>query len=400
MNKVKKIVAVMMACTLCATMIGCGSKEPEEHLEMAPAVAPAEVQYNGTSNLPAGNSSKSDEPLDAAEDIATTNETDDFYTGSGRIPSDFTSEFPAEEPALDEVSGIIVLETDWRHETMNRNIYCLDPDTGTTTLLCTFPCDEMGTSAQGGYCFRINPELRRYVNFYDMFDTAYTKAILTKDLKNGNTHAGWIDRDGVFFDVTEELDEQPGDFEEPIEWRSVGFQGDTFIYAKATHDNMNPYEYYGVDINNLAPGTSWPIDLADKQILAKLPDNNSYGYNFYRPSSWIDDVWFYGEEVTLYGPYESVKFNSQTGESQQYIPGSSRYNWSAVGSPDGQRVAFLSTPKEGQSADIGLYVMPANGGDPQKVQTNIFYDYAGAGLSTVPQIICPLYVSYHLLEWK
>lgn len=68
------------------------------------------------------------------------------------------------------------------------------------------------------------------------------------------------------------------------------------------------------------------------------------------------------------GNYSSFIVDTAAQTEIAYIPGHSRDNWNGVLSPNGTQIAFMSEPKSGIDIQTDIYIVPAGGGNPAKVE--------------------------------
>lgn len=200
------------------------------------------------------------------------------------------------------------------------------------------------------------------------FSNDFSKMAATKVFNDKNeTHAGWIDQSGEFFDVTEALGEQSSDFGDPVTYGAIGFTEDNlFVYS----NNPSPsYMYWhNDDFRYVSPDSNKSQEGNPLEGLCQIIDGNN---RFYCISDRIDEGTFLvdGYEGDFCG---SMLYNPKSHESSEYIPGTSRSNWSGVCSPDGSQIAFLSMPKEGNS-NPEIFIIPFEGGEPEKLNCDIVF---------------------------
>lgn len=280
--------ALCMACVLCAC--GGGSDTP------APPVEPTPPPVQNVTP-PAENS-----PSDVSE------------------PDSSYVEVPP-EPEPEKLEGLIFVNqsTSSTNPYISREVYCFNPETGTETLVSKFTF--LSRSANEDYymdnSFILAP------NQY-MFSSDYSKMAITKYFaNNGEAHAGWLDTNGVFFDVTEKLGQNSkSDFEDTVHYKADGFSDEWFCFANYDIDSNHPNHYHIA----------------------------------------IDDI-----ICTAIQEGDIIPSNDQSGNLLEIVPGNSRDNWNGVVSPDGTSIAFMSTPKGVSSPITDIYIIPTDGGDPTKV---------------------------------
>ena len=281
-------------------------------------------------------------------------------------------------PAVDEdirPEGLILMTTTsagFAASTTNITISSINSDTGTTKTISEFTFGNIrdngsisvsyvtpegsGIEIGGGY----------YATRREWFDDDYDRMAVTwNDGVSAEFHAGWIDTNGEFFDVTKALGlEAKSDFDVPTKHNAIGFSEDGyFIYKNLVGDGPNVYwEFHHVPLDNLS------IDAVETGIL--LPgagEEFQYSNQRVRFSDWDS-----GSGNFLLNTDEKISHlcTSDTDTGKTYVPGESRLSWNGVFSPDGASVAFMSKPKSGGMVDI--YIMPLAGGDPIKVVADGF----------------------------
>ncbi|GFI50309.1 hypothetical protein IMSAGC020_01515 [Lachnospiraceae bacterium] len=252
-----------------------------------------------------------------------------------------------------------------------------------------------------------------YGNRRDWFSNDYTKMIYTQYdiLDTGvitKSHAGWIDRDGEFFDVTAAVGmEHEADFSSPgSELQSAcGFKDNMFVFREED-------TYYQVPIDNLSSDQVSEID-GDEWRYGKLLYNldiPSTGLEYPYVTSWIDADRYIADDFLCEYTVNSVIVQTGTDETTEYIPESERNNWSGVLSPDGDTVAFLSISGQYDGTSPEIYTVPLTGGEPSKVlvssTSDLLFDFTtvshkdiGMGLSETGKSESERFRCY-LLGWE
>ncbi len=94
------------------------------------------------------------------------------------------------------------------------------------------------------------------------------------------------------------------------------------------------------------------------------------------------------------------KYSASAKEFSDFIPETSRCNWSATISPDGSSVAFLSKPNK-SDGNAELFMIPIDGGDPVKINlsTSLQSLYGDISMNMMPGVP-DRGVSCILLDWK
>lgn len=181
---------------------------------------------------------------------------------------------------------------------------------------------------------------------------------------NNERHAGWVDYNGEFFDVTTSINAvQESSFSNPnpIIQSFLGFQGDQFAFYEES--SQNDRRHYYVPTNDVSNGTVREVDINDWYFNEAFV---SAARDEFYPTTWVDENTCIADIYDNVGCPQSVCVDIETGEMTHYLPDSERYNWSGVLSPDGITVAFLSVPQRADGV-VELYTVPLSGGEPAKV---------------------------------
>ncbi len=389
----KKVLATVVTLALSAMVFaGCGSsQESATAASYEESTGPA-VYADEVGEEPA----EIAEPDDASRElIDVTGENDDF----GRPPEDECAEWEEDDGIEEEVviaetgeiEGIIVVQNYFYHADdgiSNIFVYSIEsinPTTGESAKIAEFSINRPHnvTSSEFYYLTPIIGLNNRFGYDRRFFSNDFSKMAATKVFNDKNeTHAGWIDQSGEFFDVTEALGEQSSDFGDPVTYGAIGFTEDNlFVYS----NNPSPsYMYWhNDDFRYVSPDSNKSQEGNPLEGLCQIIDGNN---RFYCISDRIDEGTFLvdGYEGDFCG---SMLYNPKSHESSEYIPGTSRSNWSGVCSPDGSQIAFLSMPKEG-NGNPEIFIIPFEGGEPEKLNCDIVFSN---DTDTSPSSI---------LEWK
>lgn len=331
------LLAVSMAFSLCA----CGNQGTSGASQ--PSVSPA-IDESATNNVP-----ESQTPDDQQTEGNPT-------TGEENIPGE-TTDTPAPKPEAEMPEGLILMTTT---DTNLRDpkISCVNIETGEVTVIAEF--NFMPKTLQDTIMY--SPAAGFSCGHREWFTSDYSKVAVSRlDTQSGQTSVGWIDTNGNFFDVSEALGQlDRGDFDDPVTYRAVGFTDDGFfVYKQVTGSGLSGQSsYHYVPIDNIDPSAiqdGVPFLGYDEDKLAKITVSDYIGDSRYliNTSDGMSQI-----------------FDVATGEKTAYVPGTARFSWHAVLSPDGSQVAFMSQPKSGLEKYI--YIMPLEGGDPAKVPTDSF----------------------------
>lgn len=248
---------------------------------------------------------------------------------------------------------------------ITHDVYCFDPETGNETIISSFT-------------YPTDPTFDEYFSFLsgdrvcrESFSSDYSKMAVNKYIKSTNErHAGWIDTNGNFFDVTEALGLQAkSDFDDRANHRFVGFSAELFGFIDCGDDN----EYY-VPVNDVSPST-----VKEGKVLEVGHPVNEHGcllmdghwgkYPINTVTSWIDKtrcIVNYFSGTYTRSDATSLIVDTATQTITEYIPGDSRMNWNGITSPDGTQIAFMSRLR-GDGHTVDIYIVSVDGGDPVKV---------------------------------
>lgn len=353
----KKLLALLLAVGMAVSLCACGDSGDS-------GAAPV---YDESPTAP--------DSSWAAEEPNETTEPD-----SEPMPPESTTDAQIPDPAPivtepDKPEGLIIMTTTssgFAAGTTDIIISNIDPTTGTATTISRFTFGNVrsddtsltsyitpegsGITMGGGY----------YATRREWFDDDYDRmAITLSNSASAELHAGWIDMDGEFFDVTTALGlEAKNDFDVPTKHNAIGFSEDGyFVYKSLMGDGSNAHwEFYHVPLDNLS------INAVEEGIW--LP---GAGETFQSKTSDLRfSDWDANSGQFLLNTNKKISYlcASTDDVGETYVPGESRLNWNGVFSPDGTFVAFMSQPKTG--GVVNIYTMPLAGGDPVKVATDGF----------------------------
>lgn len=328
---------------------------------MASDNPPALSDYSGTTN-DTDNMTVTDDPNEPSSQSDADNSADTETPGAiGDSSAEPTA--PDLEPATTPSGLILMTTTD--SNLRDPKIYSVNIETGESELVAEFnfaPRTLQDTilyfPAAGFSC-----------GHREWFTSDYSKiAVSRTDSQSGQNCAGWIDVNGDFFNVSEALGQlDRGDFDDPVVYLAIGFTDDGFfVYKQVSGLGVNgKSSYHYVPVDNVNPS-----EIRDG---IPFPGYDEDGLNLSKGVfSKVTVSDYIGGSRYLINTSDGVSqiFDAATGEKTNYVPGTSRFSWHGVLSPDESQVAFMSQPKSGTKKDI--YIMPLEGGDPVNVPTDNF----------------------------
>lgn len=313
-----------------------------------------------------------DTDADDTDDAGTImDEEDSIDEGNILEDEDNVEETGTEDIPSAKPKGIIAMIHEYTYTSVfYETIISINPKNGQVKLIAKFPnsIKKLGIihDPEGG--------VPGYANFRHLFSDDYSKRATIKYFSEDNSsHAGWLDTDGNFFDVSKAAGEVPkSDFAEKPNHMVAGFTWDGLFAYRTVFKATIPI-YHIVDPDNLSKGKYKKVkNVWDRHATVNDPD--------LKPTDWINDTrcladYYIGASESMTGMCNSVQRNSVIFDTKskkiiEYIPGanSSRNNWSGVVSPNGKKIAFLS--KLSGNSDVGLYITSPKGGEPVKLEVD------------------------------
>lgn len=394
----KRIMATLLTTAMiCIGLSGCGSStDPNggmSHVETGPA------GYEDGPAIPADDIPPTADTVPEESDLTSEGEEQDQEEA---VVDETMDEVPEAEDT-GEIGGIVVLVADWKTDGAEPvfTVSTLDPESGEQRVVSTFVFEYAVPIRAEEFLLRPAIELSRYSNYADLFNEDYTAVAATKTFTgNEESHAGWMDQSGTFFDVTEALGEQSqSDFDEPRHYEAVGFTPDgCFAYADVTEGRPDA-TYYKVPLDNLVPGASYEADGTNAYVMT---DYQTWRWLApYTPTAWLDNSRFLACSARNSVSGVCQLFDASTRSITEFIPGESRDNWAAVIDPEKTTVAFLSAPQSGTDAP-NIYLTSLDGSSsPTQLATEFAVPYTRrASNGNVMTSITIGYIYCSLLEWR
>ncbi|MEV7757836.1 hypothetical protein AB0O16_07590 [Microbacterium sp. NPDC089180] len=287
----------------------------------------------------------------------------------------------------DAMSGIIAIDASATAVTLT----AIDPSTGKSIATRTFegpeavlPRVNMASSyiAQQGF----SPDLTRVA------------ATMTVTADNSN-HVGWITKSGQFVDVSDAVAGSQSDFSNTIQHVSPVFGADgAFYYLDGSTSEVKRIPASATTADAVAASTPETVQSKVDQSFLVWPSGTitpcggtcaPHSENI-QPgpfgqgatvNDWLDPNTLICTtntltEIDLYAPYPAGSDPMYKGRwacgaentDVSLLPKTERKNWSPIGSPDAQTVAFISSPASGSEAPE-LFTIGRGGGDPTKLAT-------------------------------
>lgn len=264
-----------------------------------------------------------------------------------------------EEGTVDpeEIEGIVAMMTHNTTQSCTIEIINIDPNTGDQRLISDFYLERSSD----------NDEIYKWAdtryNMRGWFSDDFTKMAINKYYSGASSsygnedHAGWIDTDGYFTDVTGAcmVKEDDGFFDTSLtQHGAIGFNDGQFMFFDTSTGDV--YCSTVVDPPEITMGQ--PSNDGIMNLLNQLTYRRRLTYQI-SPNACIVDYFETSNSPTSY------IIDPATGETTYYIPEADRNNWSGILSPDGDTVAFLSTSKA--QGTVQLYTMSMSERNPTAV---------------------------------
>lgn len=354
----KKFFATLVAVFMMIGMTGCGdtaarSSSIEPTLEnRSTEVQTEESESEGKTEADVATESTEENTGESEETLLESNGMETNLAINDGVNKENSSE------QIGSNSGIVVCVQRNAGIGMDYALFLIDPETGGYKELNSFSY----RNTNDGYCW---PALQIYdSNYHTMFSRDASKMAVTYTVQSTKCkRAGWIDSDGIFFDVPEALGMKPeNEFVAQPDYYSIGFtaDGEKFVFAEVTGGNHsdnpkieNEGKFYYVKIDDMSVAEGNPLD-----------DEMRRGCDIYRTkglTGWINDNEFLSNNNQNF----VIRDATGTAEDIEPVPGDSRYNRNAISSPSGL-IAFVSSPKT-TAEDTAIYTTTRDGSDIQRV---------------------------------
>ncbi|NUS43890.1 MAG: hypothetical protein HOQ24_09405 [Mycobacteriaceae bacterium] len=290
---------------------------------------------------------------------------------SGPASTSARSRGSAPDIALPPTGGLLVEDLS-NHDGTGRRLALVDVQTGKLTRIDALfrPKDPevklVTTPAGAGFSYAsdaFNDQWRR-----NSISADWTKAVAVRD-QDGVSHAGWVDRDGEFTDVTAKLSGPTSDFgRAPVSQQAVTFDRDGNFYFSETTSMAR--KVMRVDIGLTKP----PTVFSTKSISEFSWDSAGNPVDFDSEScpghvaAWIDaDTSVYGDWAyiphQIYTTRTPLRGLGCGKDGRPLLPADNETKiGSFVVSPDRTQILFYADVSDFK----GMFVIPATGGAPKR----------------------------------
>lgn len=362
-TKILTVIAVL-AMVEALLMSGCGKSASQG----AAAEEEPQVEEAGGEGY-----EDTDEDEYIEEDVNSSEEEEDGYIPAERISGIL---YICRDYAYENVSGSTINGMTFSGDLQ---VWCLDPETGETKLVRSFPIEHL-ENAIGGY----EPW---WIYTKHGFDENLERfAIDISQSDNIHHHVGWVDQEGNYTDVTELVTVDQGDFSGHIDQFDGCFgPGGYFYYYDGSWDNIRR-----VQVDDLRPEAVEEIDAhlslrVDGSIHVR---SNSYYDTSWKSmtdsrymvdnTAWIDSQSYVGIQEYSYHQWTLKRISAADGSVTEIIPEiKDRWSYNPVVSPDGTQIAFLSSLQRSEDTHSYIFVVPAEGGSPRKLETDVWFPCEG-----------------------
>lgn len=359
--------AACLACSLCA----CGG---------------GDMSANGGGNA---NPEATPSSQGATEpEVTDNNEAEGTTEGSLPLPKEQT--FP-------EYDGLIIEQIYSRgnSNTGHRftvDLTCLNIDTGTSQPVSVFEFDVGQINVRNGYIMPDSATLIGQVYNRSLFSEHYDKMALGRlSDDTGIISAGWMDRNGNFFDVSGALGLES---EYGIGFHTVGFCGDYFIFGEYKNRNMRT-NYRYVPVSDIREENIVAIDgIVDSPYFA-------LGSKFGVGNNSVNITWV-GQNLAFRDlPSGGIAIIDEN-QITEFNPTNARCR-NGIGSPDETQLAFLQM-NENDIYEVHITEIH-NLSAIRKIEITdgteyIFSTWTGSSIGTGGSIIGEGLMGCYLIDWE
>jgi hypothetical protein len=297
------------------------------------------------------------------------------------------------EPTSDSPSGLVAFR--FNAPWTSAELTLIDPVTGATTPWRTFDAASAGIDHIELPSFPQTLEVTGLLGqslTRNVFSPDYSRmAATTANDADGSEHVGWLTSDGEFVDVTAAVHAGQSDFADAPQDTGPSFGNDGLFYWY----DKNESKFKRIDPSSLEPSAAEVIS-KDKVCrafgLRNLDDKEGrYVYSsvyvsdrgLYATMStgvfadWIDGERYLVEDYTIGVGKATASPTADAPPVKDVLPASNRTNWNPLASPGGDQFAFLSSNPN--QAGTELFVVPVDGGDPTRVDTDYEFTQSNEG---------------------
>ena len=205
-----------------------------------------------------------------------------------KLRDDVLQQLLLAEPETIDEEGLMFTSIAWEDERTTRAVVRRDPDTAEETVIAAFTYAAK-PAQDSEYYFQAGELVR------ETFSSDYSRMAVTKCF-TGTTerHAGWLDTEGNFFDVTKTLGRRAsGHYGGPVECYALGFAGCWFGYCQHIPDSTFYMDFF-VPVDMVKPGAVQESTL--KMLVPAGPDGNPIPaerndvYAPWRTADWLDGM--------------------------------------------------------------------------------------------------------------
>lgn len=290
---------------------------------------------------------------------------------------------PTSTPEPEGAHGLIIMASNGISSII---IYSVDPDTGETKEISSFQnLGKVWTNRETGEESEITLyEMPSDIPYSALISEDCTKFVAIKCIRaSGECHAGWVDSDGIFFDVTDALGQGgTSDFSTDSYYPCGFIDGNRFMYG---HGN----ERFSVPVSKEITSN----DIQKEPDRLKLDTDEQI-------TQWVSDTEYLINIDTLNGKprYQNLLYDTEAEKYYTYLPDAERPYWNGVVSPDGTRRAFMSS-QFSDSAESFLYTKYCTSeSEPSRVDCDLdFIWYSRYGRFPCVQ---PGGYTNMLIDWK
>lgn len=305
---------------------------------------------------------------------------------------------PATEPG-DDLKGIIYVDRGLKFKDDpyssvdimvwygDLTVNVLDPETGATRVVRSFPVEKYDTS------YKTTSPMEYYNGYYNGFDKNFERLALEFVMPDKSQHVGWLDTKGNLTDVTQKITVPGGDWSGTVSQSWPYFDPDGyfgFMDKDGEHrvpvDDLRPEAVEdvaertrqnpdgGVDVGNFG---AWKKYYANEKMVYGIQPKGDDELIRTKQMDWINDTDYVyvseRNEENLNHQYTLRRVNK--GKEPIYLTPFIRDRWSynPVVSPDGTQIVFLSSLRSSDDKKGYVFIVSATGGTPTRLKTDLSF---------------------------